>query len=164
MRCLGMRRKSYKSKAPQRILKHTSCKTIQKAPNWAAILTNSDKSPSQGARDDGGVDEPGVRMVAEGQRAQVEEVDDQDELSPDEMAADEEHDEGEVQQVVRDEMGTNGAGRVHLLDVAREEVHHIANLEQEQDDAGVSVLVTCENLKRAPKGLDLTSKRIQARS
>jgi len=76
-------------------------------------------------------------MVAEGQRAQVEEVDNQDELSPDEVAANEEHDEGEVQQVVRDEVGTDGASRVHLFEVAREEVHNIADLGNEQDDAGV---------------------------
>lgn len=103
-------------------------------------------------------------MVAEGQRAQVEEVDDQDELGPDEVAADEEHDEGKVQQVVRDEVGPDGAGRVHLLEVAREEVHDITNLEEEQDDAGISVLATCEGFQEGLMGLSLTSRRIRARS
>lgn len=100
-------------------------------------LTDCDEGPGQWPRNDRGVDEPWIRMVAEGQRAQVEEVDNQDELSPDEVAANEEHDEGEVQQVVRDEVGTDGASRVHLFEVAREEVHNIADLGNEQDDAGI---------------------------
>lgn len=89
-------------------------------------------------------------MVAEGQRAEVEEVDNQDELSPDEVAANEEHDEGKVQQVVRDEVGADGASRVHLLDVAREKVPHVADLRDEQDDAGLvsRALATCEYLRR----------------
>lgn len=82
------------------------------------------------------MDEPGVIGVAEGHGALVDEVDDEDELGPDEVAADEEHDEGEVQQVVHDEVGADGAGRVHLLNVAREEVIDVAELREEQDNAG----------------------------
>jgi hypothetical protein len=42
--------------------------------------------------------------VAEVERGQVEEVDDQDELGPYEVGSDEEHDEAEVEEIVRDEV------------------------------------------------------------
>lgn len=42
--------------------------------------------------------------MTEVQARQVKEVNDQDDLSPDEMAADKEHDEGELEKVVEDEV------------------------------------------------------------
>lgn len=45
--------------------------------------------------------------MAEVERRQVEEVDDQDQLSPDEVGSDEEHDEGKVEEVVEDEVAAH---------------------------------------------------------
>lgn len=45
--------------------------------------------------------------VAEIERRQVEEVDDQNQLSPDEVGSDEEHDECEMEEVVEDEVAAH---------------------------------------------------------
>jgi hypothetical protein len=50
------------------------------------------------------VDEARVGVVAEVERREVGEVEQQHDLGPDEVRAHEEHDEGEVQQVVDDEV------------------------------------------------------------
>lgn len=68
------------------------------------VPVNSHEGPCQGARYHGGVDESRVCMMAEGHGRQVEEVDDKNELSPDEVAAGKEHHEGKVQQIVKDEV------------------------------------------------------------
>ena len=121
--------------APDKDVRENPChQGIRPVHHQGSIPVDSHKSPGEGARDGGRVDEARVFVVAEIQRRQVEEVDDEDQLSPGEVRADEEHDEGEVQQVVEDEVAANGAGRVHRLDVAREEADEIAALEDEEDD------------------------------
>ncbi len=45
--------------------------------------------------------------MTEVQRGQVEEVDNQDDLGPDKVAAHEEHDEGEGEKVVEDEVAAD---------------------------------------------------------
>jgi len=61
-----------------------------------AIPVKSNECPGKRSRDNGNVDESGVGIVAEVQGGQVEEVQDQNELSPVEVSTDEEHDEGEL--------------------------------------------------------------------
>lgn len=100
------------------------------------IPVNSHESPCQGTRHHGGVDESRVCMVAEGHGRQVDEVDDENELSPDEVAAGKEHHEGEVKQVVEDEVRPASGRSIHLCNIAREEVQDVAKLQDEQDNAG----------------------------
>jgi len=61
------------------------------------IPVQSHKGPGKRAGDGWDVDESRMRVVAEIEESQVEEVDNQDNLSPDEVSSDEEHDEGKLQ-------------------------------------------------------------------
>lgn len=83
----------------------------------------------------GGVDEDGRAWVAEVAKREVEEVDDDQEESDPEVAADPEVDKSEDEEVRCDEMGRNvaGSGKVELGGglVEGEEVVH---LEDEDDD------------------------------
>jgi hypothetical protein len=72
--------------------------------------------------------------MTEVKRGKVKEVDDEDELSPDEVGSDEEHDESELEEVVHDEMASNTCGGIDVVSVGGEEVCNIANLEDEEDD------------------------------
>lgn len=100
------------------------------------IPVDGHEGPCQGSRDNRGVDEAGVGVVAEGEGGKVEEVDDQDDLGPGEMATGKEHDEGKVEEVVEDKVRAHGGSGVDLFDVAGEEVQNIADLQDEQDNAG----------------------------
>lgn len=61
-----------------------------------AVPVDGHKSPGQRARHGRGMDGAGVLVVAEVQRRQVEEVDDEDQLGPAEVGTHEEHDKGKV--------------------------------------------------------------------
>jgi hypothetical protein len=75
-------------------------------------------------------------MMAEGHGRQVDEVDDENELSPDEVAAGKEHHEGEVKQIVKDEVRAASGCSINLCNIAREEVEDVAKLQDEQNNAG----------------------------
>lgn len=64
------------------------------------------------------MDEAWVGVVAEGQGGEVEEVDDENDLGPDEMAPGEQHYPSEMEQIVQDEVGSAGASCVDLFDIA----------------------------------------------
>jgi hypothetical protein len=97
-----------------------------------AVPVDGDKVPCERSGYDSLVDEASIGWVAEVQRCQVEEVDNDQNLGPSEVASYEEHDESEVEQVVEDEVASHGTSSVQLLDVAREEVEDVATLEDEQ--------------------------------
>lgn len=99
-----------------------------------AIPVDRDKGPGEGTRDDRSVNEAGVGVVAEVERAQVEEVDDENELSPAKVRADEEHDKGEVEEVVGDEVRADAGSSIDMVGVRGEEVSDVAGLEDEEDD------------------------------
>ena len=101
-----------------------------------AIPVDGHKGPGQGSRHDGRVDEARVRVVAEVERGEVEEVEDEDDLGPVEVRADEEHDKGEVEEVVHDEVASHAGGGVDVGGVGREEVGNVAALEDEEHDPG----------------------------
>lgn len=82
------------------------------------------------------MDEARVGVVAEVERREVDEVDDEDELSPVEVGADEEHDKGKVQEVVEDEVAADAGGGVDGVGVLGEEVGDVAKLEDEEADPG----------------------------
>lgn len=101
-----------------------------------AVPVDGDKGPCKRPRNRGGVDEARVRVVAEVERREVDEVDDENHLGPVEVGADEEHDEGKVEEVVEDEVAADAGGGVDDLGVLGEEVGDVAKLEDEEDDPG----------------------------
>jgi hypothetical protein len=99
-----------------------------------AVPVDGDKGPGQRRGDNGPVDEAGVGVVAEVKEGQVEEVDDENDLGPGEVGADEEHHEGEVQEVVEDEVTSDAGGSLNIFGVLAEEVADVADLEDPKDD------------------------------
>lgn len=80
------------------------------------------------------MDQLGVGVVAEVQRAEVEEVEDEDQLGPAEIGPHKEHDEGKVEKVVEDEVAAHAGGGVDVVGIAREETADVAGLEDEQEN------------------------------
>lgn len=101
-----------------------------------AVPVQPHESPGEGPRRHGQVDEGRARAVQEVQVGQVEEVDHLDDLGPDEVRAHEEHDEGEVQQVVEDEVTADVGGGGDVGRILGEEVADVADLQEEDDDPG----------------------------
>jgi hypothetical protein len=95
------------------------------------IPIDGHKRPGQGARDGGQVDEAGVRVVAEVERRQVDKVDEEEDLGPDKVPVDKEQDPRGVEQVVGNKVTSDRAGGVDRLDLGREEVGDVSNLEDE---------------------------------
>lgn len=99
-----------------------------------SIPVDGHESPGQWARHDWQVNESGVCVVAEVQRRQVDEVEDDDELRPAEQGPHEQHDERKVEQVVQNKVAADSAGRIDFLDIAGEEMRDVTTLENEQDN------------------------------
>lgn len=80
--------------------------------------------------------------MAEIKRRKVNKVQNQDDLGPVEVGSDKEHNKGEVEEVIEDEVASNAGGSMNNVRVAREEVADVAGLEEEEDDPreGVSAL------------------------
>lgn len=108
----------------------------------STVPVKRDEGPGQWSGDDWEVDKAWGGWVTEVERGQVEEVDDQDDLGPNEVGAHEEHDEGELKEVVEDEVGADRGGGVDVVGVVGEEVPDIADLKSEQDDPE-RMLVCC---------------------
>lgn len=70
--------------------------------------------------------------MAEVERGEVEEIEDQDDFSPVEVRSDKEHDEGKMEEVVEDEVAANARSSIDDVGVAREEMSNIAGLEDEE--------------------------------
>lgn len=66
--------------------------------------------------------------MTEVQRGQIDEVEDDDQFSPAEQGPHKQHDKGEVQQVIENEVTSDSTGGVDTLDVAREEMCDVAAL------------------------------------
>jgi len=73
----------------------TSCQIIGVDSN-RSIPVESDKCPGERSGNDWSVDESWVRIVAKVEERQVEEIDYQNDLRPDEVSTDEEHNKGKV--------------------------------------------------------------------
>jgi len=72
--------------------------------------------------------------MTEVQEGQIEEVDDQDDLSPDEVSSNEEHDECELEKVIEDEVGTNSSSSLDMSSGIGKEVPHVCDLEEKQSE------------------------------
>lgn len=86
----------------------------------STIPVNGDKRPGQRSRHHRRMNESGICVVAEVERGQVDEVENENDLSPVEVRADKQHDKSEVEEVVEDEMASNAGGSVNNVRVARE--------------------------------------------
>lgn len=98
------------------------------------VPVNGNESPSKRRRDDGSMDEARVRVVAEVERGEVEEVENDNDLGPGKVRADKEHDKGKVEEVVEDEVATDAGGGVRRLGRLGEEVTNVAGLQHEEND------------------------------
>lgn len=96
-----------------------------------AVPVDGDKRPSQRPGYGRSVDESRVGIVSEVQGREVEKVDNQDDLGPDEMVADEEQDKGEVEEVIEDEVAAHGTGGIDSLDIARKQMANVSGLQDE---------------------------------
>lgn len=101
-----------------------------------SVPVDGDKGPCERARDDGGVDEARVRVVAKVERDQVDKVDDQHQLGPVKVGADKEHDKGRVEEVVEDKVAADARGGVDNVRRLGEEMTNVAKLEDKEDDPG----------------------------
>lgn len=84
------------------------------------IPVQRNEIPSQWSRDDWNVDESWQGWVTEIEGWKVEEVDNQDDLSPDEVWSDKEHDKGELEEIVEDEMASDTCCGVHIGEIGGE--------------------------------------------
>ena len=99
-----------------------------------AIPVQSHKCPRQRPRYHWDMDESWVCVVAEVEGGKVEEVDNQDDFSPDVVTTDEEHDERELEEVIDYEMASNTGSCIDIVGVGGEEVPDISNLQDEEND------------------------------
>jgi hypothetical protein len=102
-----------------------------------AVPEECNDGPGERTRDDGRMDEASVGVVAVVQRGEVEEVDDDHDLSPNEVGTNKEHNEGEVEKVVEDEVAADAGGRVDKIGVLGEEGGNVAALEYPENDPNV---------------------------
>lgn len=103
----------------------------------SSVPVQSNECPGQGSGDSWEVDKAGRGRVAEVERRQVEEVDDQDQLSPNEVGSDKEHDESEMEEVVEDEVAANGRCGLDMVGVGREQVPDVASLEHKEHNPSI---------------------------
>jgi hypothetical protein len=80
------------------------------------------------------VDGSRIGVVSEVQGREVEEVEYQQQLGPGEIATDEEEDKANVEEIVHNEVATNSGGCVDMVDIAREQVANVADLQEEKDE------------------------------
>lgn len=116
------------------ISKDTGNQMMGVGDHQSTIPVDCDKGPGQGCGHNRRMNKPGVRVVAEVKRGEVDEVEHQDNLGPVKVRADKEHDKCEMEEVVEDEVASNAGGSVNDVRVAREEVANVTSLENEQDN------------------------------
>lgn len=74
-----------------------------------------------------------MAQVEEGKIAKVQDGND---LSPDEMRTDEEHDKSELEEIVQDEVTSDAGSGVDIFGFGGEDVPEVADLEHEEDNPG----------------------------
>jgi len=90
--------------------------------------------PGQGSRHRRCMDESGVGVVSEVEGREVDEVENQEQLGPNEVPVYEQHDKAGVEEVVDDEMASHGACGVDDFDIARKEVGDVTDLEDKDSE------------------------------
>lgn len=127
---------------PDKDVGHDSGSNSNVGHHDGAVPVEGHKCPGERARDNGDVDKARVRGVAEGERREIEEVDNEDNLCWEEVGTHKEHHKGKVEEVVEDKMRATGAGGVDLADIASKEVEDVADLRDKQNDAGDGVCLS----------------------
>lgn len=79
--------------------------------------------------------------MTEIQAREVDKVDDEHDFCPCKVRAHKEHDKGKVEEVIQDEMAAYAGCPGDDFLLAGEEVSHVAELEDEEDDPGGKMLV-----------------------
>jgi hypothetical protein len=100
----------------------------------STIPVQSNKCPSQWSRDNRDVDKSRVCVVTEVEGGQVEEVDDEDQLSPAKVTADEQHDKCEEEKVADNEVASYTGSSVDIVGIGGEEGPDISDLQDEEND------------------------------
>jgi len=100
----------------------------------STIPVEGNESPCKWTRYNWNVDESRMCVVAEVKGGQVEEVDDQDDLRPDKMPANKEHDEGKLQEVIEYKVASNTSSSLNMLTALREQVPQVSDLKEEDSE------------------------------
>lgn len=116
------------------VAKDAGHQVIRVVDHESAIPVDGDKGPGQRAGNHRSVDETGIRVVAEVERREIEEVENENNLGPVEMRLDKEHDKGEMEEIVQDEVASDAGGGIDDVRVAREEVAYVTSLEDEEEN------------------------------
>ena len=126
--------KSIGQDTPDEEVRNNACYKGMSIDSDSTVPVQSNKSPCQRSRNNGDVDESWVGVVAEVERGQVEEVDNQDQFSPDIVTADEEHDECKEEEVVDDEVASYTSGCIDIVGIGGEEGPDISDLRDEEKE------------------------------
>jgi len=126
--------KSIHQDSPDEDIGHDAgCQALGTGSN-GTIPVQSNECPCEWSRCDWDVDKSRVGIVAEVEGGQIEKVDNQNDLGPNEVGANEEHDEREMQEVVENEMASNTSSSLNVGIVTREEVPCVTNLKEEKGE------------------------------
>ena len=94
------------------------------------------------------------RAAAEVERQKVEEVNDENELGPVEVRADEEHDKGKVEEVVEDEVAVDAGRNMDSVGVLGEEAGDVAKLQDEEADPSMTSAIQRQHVIQRGYGVD----------
>jgi hypothetical protein len=76
--------------------------------------------------------------MAEVERGKVEEIDNEENLGEDEVSTDEKHHECKLKEVIEDKVASNSSSCLYVGGVGREQVPHVSDLEEKNDNpAGI---------------------------
>lgn len=101
------------------VAKDTSHQRSRMSDHNGTIPVDGHESPCKWSRHNSLMDEPSIARVAEIERRQVGEVEDEEELGPAKVTSHKQHDEGEVKQIVQNEMASHSSGSVERVGIAR---------------------------------------------
>ena len=118
---------------------------------YGTVPVHGHKRPGERCRDSGPVDQQSVCVLSKVADRHVGQVYAHEELSPAEVRADKEHDEGKVEEVVEDVVGCRVGGIFHLCRIRRKQMAHVDDLRDKQS----------QEVKRGNKGIDGESRGME---
>jgi hypothetical protein len=116
----------------ENVTKDSSNQIVSMRHHDGAIPVNGHKGPCQWSRGNGNVDEARSSVVAEIQRAEVQEIDHKNDLSNGKVPVCKEQDKGDVEDVVEDEVGADTGSSVDDIGTFGEEGSDVSKLEDEK--------------------------------
>ena len=111
-----------------------TCRQTVRIDGDGTIPVQSNKVPSQRPRNSWEVNEPWRGWMPKVESREIPEVHHQDQLGPPEMGANEEHDEGELKEVIENEVTSNAASCLDICFVLGEERPDISDLGDEENN------------------------------